>query len=78
MFGSLLCCAHTTTLQECRNNNIVQFYGACLREECMMIVTEYMKGGDLYNALHGRSNGDQWLWRARYHPEWQTLYKPCD
>lgn len=54
-----------TLLREARNNNIVQFYGACLREDCMMIVTEFMKGGDLYNALHGRSNGEQWLWRAR-------------
>ncbi|KAL0039348.1 hypothetical protein WJX79_004186 [Trebouxia sp. C0005] len=31
--------------------NVVQFHGACLRDNLAMIVLEYMEGGDLHEAL---------------------------
>ena len=38
-------------LSRLHHRNIVQFYGACLQPGSMFIVTELMKGGDLYTAL---------------------------
>ncbi|KAK9816754.1 hypothetical protein WJX72_004692 [[Myrmecia] bisecta] len=34
-----------------RDRNIVQYYGACIQCERLMLVTEYMEGGDLRRAL---------------------------
>lgn len=53
-----------SVLKECRNNNIVQFYGACLVDNDVMLVTEYMPLGDLFHALQG-PRGPQYRWRCR-------------
>jgi serine/threonine protein kinase len=34
-------------LKACRDPNIVAFLGACLRDDCAMLVTEYCEGGNL-------------------------------
>jgi hypothetical protein len=52
-------------LQELRDVNIVQFLGACLTVERPLLVTEYMMGGNLYNAIQKDRNGVL-LWYRRY------------
>lgn len=61
-------------LRECRNSNIVQFYGACLRApappgqpspHALMLITEFMPLGDLFAALQG-SNGPEYRWQNKY------------
>lgn len=39
------------TLRECRDPNIVRFWGAQILEESMLLVMEYCHGGDLYRAM---------------------------
>ncbi|KAK9806572.1 hypothetical protein WJX73_003484 [Symbiochloris irregularis] len=38
-------------LRSCRHSNIVQFQGACVRQGRVMLVTEFLTGGDLWHAL---------------------------
>ncbi|KAK9812676.1 hypothetical protein WJX72_001681 [[Myrmecia] bisecta] len=38
-------------LKSCHDRNIVQFIGACMQEGKTILVTEYLEGGDLHNAL---------------------------
>ncbi len=52
-------------LKNCRNQHIVQFYGASLARDKIMLVTELMPGGDLFRALHGSPDGVKYLWRNR-------------
>lgn len=61
-------------LRECRNSNIVLFYGACLRApappgepapHALMLVTEYMPLGDLFAALQG-PRGMEYRWQNKY------------
>ena len=40
-----------TILKACRDRNIVQFIGACHKDGQLMLVTEFMEGGDLHAAL---------------------------
>lgn len=51
-------------LRQLRDNHIVQFYGACLQGDRLMLVTEFMAGGDLFRALAG-SRKPEFLWPAR-------------
>ena len=52
-------------LKNCRNQHIVQFYGASLAQEKIMLVTELMVGGDLFRALHGSPEGERYMWHQR-------------
>ncbi|KAL4424682.1 hypothetical protein ABPG77_004489 [Micractinium sp. CCAP 211/92] len=47
-------------LASLRHRNLVQFYGACLEPGSLMIVTELMKGGDLYSALRRHPQALAW------------------
>ena len=38
-------------LRSCRDRNIVQFLGACVTDDQLMLVTEYMEGGDLHTGM---------------------------
>jgi len=38
-------------LKSCRDRNIVQFLGACILDERILLVTELMESGDLWHAL---------------------------
>jgi hypothetical protein len=38
-------------LKALHNSNIVQFQGACVEEDKMLLITEYMDGGDLFKAI---------------------------
>lgn len=56
-----------SVLKDCRHNNIVQFYGAAVQENDVMLVTEYMPQGDLFHALQGpRSSYYRWTSRGKY------------
>jgi serine/threonine protein kinase len=41
----------TAILRSLRDRNVVAFVGACLRDACSVLVTEYCPRGDLYRAL---------------------------
>lgn len=48
-------------LRGLRDNNIVLFLGACKKDGKLMLVTEFMPQGDLWNALsHTNANKFQW------------------
>lgn len=49
-------------LKELANTNIVQFQGACFTEDQMLLVTEYMAGGDLFKAISQKTL----RWHHRY------------
>ena len=38
------------------DRNIVQFVGCCIAHDCLLLVQEYMEGGDLREALGRDSN----------------------
>lgn len=63
LFG--LGCREVAILQDLRDSNIVQFLGACLTVEKPLLVTEFMQGGDLYDAINRDRNGVL-LWYKRY------------
>eukprot|EP00891_Asterochloris_glomerata_P008483 jgi/Astpho2/8483/Aster-05527 len=44
-------------LKACRDRNIVQFVGACIQPTETLLVTEYLEGGDLFQALACESEG---------------------
>ncbi|GAB4821409.1 hypothetical protein N2152v2_008455 [Parachlorella kessleri] len=47
-----------------RDANVTQFYGACIQGDDMMLVAEYMEGGDLHNLLAG-TQAEEWRWWRR-------------
>ncbi|KAK9786673.1 hypothetical protein WJX73_005253 [Symbiochloris irregularis] len=50
-------------LKSCRDRNIVQFLGACMQPDSLMLVTEYLEGGDLATALErDRSTPPKFSW----------------
>lgn len=51
-------------LRNLRDNNIVLFLGACKKDGQLMLVTEYMPQGDLWNALN-QSNAPKFQWYQR-------------
>jgi hypothetical protein len=48
-------------LKTLHNSNIVQFQGACLEEDKMLLITEFMDGGDLFKAIARK----QVTWKLR-------------
>ncbi|KAK9796974.1 hypothetical protein WJX73_004151 [Symbiochloris irregularis] len=53
-------------LQSLRDNNVVQFLGVCQSCGRIMLVTEFMQGGDLWNALaHTKPGRLDWYSRGR-------------
>lgn len=58
-----------TLLRSCRDRNIVQFIGACIRDDEAMLVTEFMDLGDLWRAATLRNpRGERifgWYGRGR-------------
>ena len=63
-------------LRSLRDNNVVMFLGACVQEGRMMLVTEYMPQGDLWNALN-RTNTDKFTWYQRCAPRTPFLHRLC-
>ena len=51
-------------LKACMDPNIVQFLGACIRDQQTLMVMEYMPGGDLYSCLSEDKSG-QFGWYNR-------------
>ena len=49
----------------CRDKNIVQFYGACVDQDQLMMVTELMENGDLFSALADPERMPRVLWYRR-------------
>lgn len=41
-----------SVLNSVRHPNLVTFYGACLNEDCLALIMEYMSLGSLYQLLH--------------------------
>lgn len=53
-------------LQGLRDHNVVQFLGVCYSKGRVMLVTEFMQGGDLWNALATQKSGRlNWYARGR-------------
>jgi serine/threonine protein kinase len=52
-------------LRGLRDNNIVLFLGVCLKDKQLMLVTEFMPQGDLWNALN-HSNSRKFSWYQRW------------
>lgn len=50
-------------LRRARHPNIVQYLGAVVHDQRIMLVTEFMSGGDLWTALS--RNGNQYNWHDR-------------
>ncbi|KAK9800750.1 hypothetical protein WJX73_006039 [Symbiochloris irregularis] len=59
--------AETRRLADCRDANILTFYGAAVHNDDLWLVTEYCERGDLYRALNGKqAHVDTYLaWRRR-------------
>ena len=56
-----------TLLRSCRDRNIVQFIGACIRDSEAMLVTEFMDLGDLWRAATLRNTRGERIfgWHGR-------------
>ena len=44
---------------------LVAFIGVAVEDDCVMLVTEYMDGGDLFQGLHGPRRAD-FAWHTKY------------
>lgn len=42
---------------------LVKFIGVAVEDDCVMLVTEFMNGGDLFQGLHGPRRAD-FAWNA--------------
>lgn len=51
-------------LRGLRDNNIVLFLGVCKKDGKLMLVTEFMPGGDLWHALN-HQNSVKYTWYHR-------------
>jgi len=51
-------------LRECRDPNIVRFWGAQILQESMLLVMEYCHGGDLYHAML-QDYKEEYRWHER-------------
>lgn len=49
-------------LRELRDRNIVQFYGACIQQDAVMLVTEYLPGGDLFHLFKDAKRSAEYKW----------------
>ncbi len=45
--------------------HLVGFIGVAVEADCVMLVTEFMEGGDLFQGLHGPER-DRYTWNAMY------------
>lgn len=54
-------------LKRLRAENVVRFLGVCERKSKIMLVTEYMAGGDLYNRLldEAEEPGSELAWHKQ-------------
>ena len=52
-------------LRELRDNNIVMFLGVCLKDKQLMLVTEFMPNGDLWNSIQNSATS-KFLWYQRW------------
>ena len=52
-------------LRGLRDNNIVLFLGVCKKDSKLMLVTEFMPGGDLWHALNTAQNSEKYTWYYR-------------
>ena len=65
---------HITTFQReiamlrgLRDNNVVLFLGACVQHGRIMLVTEFLPNGDLWNAI-SHATDDKFSWYKRCAP----------
>lgn len=57
------CRREIAVLKRCHDRHVVQFFGACVSKGRTMMVTEYMEGGDLRQALSADVKGE-YKWRG--------------
>ena len=57
-------CREVFILEDLKDANIVQFLGACFEEDNTMLVTEFMAGGTLYDAV-GKDHAGKLGWYNR-------------
>ncbi len=56
-------------MEDLKDANIVQFMGACFDEGSTMLVTEFMAGGNLFDAIGNDRNGKLgWYQRCALSP----------
>lgn len=72
--------AQVAVLKRCNCENCVRFLGVCIHEEGrLMLVTEYVARGDLWNAIN--CNNSSWgrdlAWYRRYDPQLDVLWDLC-
>ena len=60
-----ICLTAVIRFAGCRDKNIVQFYGACVSEGTLMMVTELMENGDLFSSLSDPERAPRLLWNRR-------------
>ena len=49
-------------LKKLRAENIVRFFGVCVKDSQTMLVTEFMAGGNLFNRLSEVEIGGELAW----------------
>lgn len=60
-------CREVFILEDLKDTNIVQFMGACFEEGSAMLVTEFMAGGNLFDAIGSDRTGKLgWYQRCAY------------
>lgn len=52
-------------LKYCRDGNIVQFIGSCIQGDKIMLITEFMPGGDLFHALTRPATRTALRWKSK-------------
>ena len=57
-------CREVFILEDLKDTNIVQFMGACFDEGNAMLVTEFMAGGNLFDAI-GNDRMGKLCWYQR-------------
>ena len=55
-------------LEDLKDTNIVQFMGACFEEGSAMLVTEFMAGGNLFDAIGNDRSGKLGWYQRCAHP----------
>ena len=61
-------CREVFILEDLKDTNIVQFMGACFEEGSAMLVTEFMAGGNLFDAIGNDRSGKLGWYQRCAHP----------
>ena len=54
--------AQVAILRQAHAENVVRFLGVCIQNDSILLVTEYMAGGDLFHALAEPQSRAALLW----------------